>query len=120
MLSCAIRKGELRPIAVVVKLRQGRKACTLITNFESFLIDANVLADELQKLCASSTTGTLFDLDIFHCALNLDPVAPLPGKNAGLEVMVQGSQIALVTKHLMSKGVPKEWIESADMTKKKK
>ena len=52
------RKGELKPISVIVKLRQGRKACTLITNFESFLLDADALADELQKLCASSTTGT--------------------------------------------------------------
>ena len=51
------RKGELKPISIVIKLRQGRKACTLITNFEAFLLDANVLADELQKLCASSTTG---------------------------------------------------------------
>ena len=50
----------------------------------------------------------------------LRTVTPLPAKNAGFEVMVQGSQIALVTKHLMSKGVAKEWVESADMTKKKK
>lgn len=52
--------------------------------------------------------------------LSRDPVTPLPAKGAGSEVMVQGSQIANVTKHLMSKGVPREWIESADLIKKKK
>jgi translation initiation factor 2D len=47
-------------------------------------------------------------------------VAPLPGKNAGLEVMVQGKQIRPVTDMLVSKGVPEKWIEAADMTTKKK
>jgi translation initiation factor 2D len=114
----------LKPVSIVIKLRQGRKACTLITNFEAFLLDATVLADELQKLCASSTTGTFLLYSWLFCvSLNdqrLNLVTPLPAKNSGFEVMVQGSQIAMVTKHLMSKGVPKEWIESADMTKKKK
>ncbi|KAI5118465.1 hypothetical protein M0805_003726 [Coniferiporia weirii] len=98
-----IKKGKLDPISVVVKLRQGRKACTLITGFEPFLLTADALADELRRACASSTA-----------------VAPLPGKNAGLEVMVQGKQIRVVSEMLQAKGVPKKWIEADDLTEKKK
>ncbi|THH08838.1 hypothetical protein EW145_g2443 [Phellinidium pouzarii] len=98
-----VKKGKLAPISVIVKLRQGRKACTLITNFEPFLLAADALADELRRTCASSTA-----------------VVPLPGKNAGFEVMVQGKQIKAVADMLQAKGVPKKWIESEDMTEKKK
>lgn len=38
-------------------MRQGRKAVTLITGFELFGLDAEELAEELRKLCSSSTTG---------------------------------------------------------------
>lgn len=37
-----------------------------------------------------------------------------------MEVMVQGKQIKAVTDLLLAKGVPQKWIESADMTTKKK
>lgn len=37
-----------------------------------------------------------------------------------MEVMVQGKQIKAVTDLLVAKGVPKTWIESADMTTGKK
>lgn len=37
-----------------------------------------------------------------------------------MEVMVQGKQIKAVTEFLMSKGVPKKWIESADLSAEKK
>lgn len=52
-----IRKGQLKPIQVVVKVRQGRKACTLITGFEPFLLDPHDLADGLRRVSASSTSG---------------------------------------------------------------
>ena len=51
------RKGELKPISVVIKVRQGRKACTLITGYETFGLQADELAEELRKTCASSTSG---------------------------------------------------------------
>ena len=52
------RKGVISPIQVVMKVRQGRKACTLITGFEPFLvIDAQEMADDLRKICAGSTSG---------------------------------------------------------------
>ena len=51
------RKGAVKPIQVTIKLRQGRKAATLITGFESYFLKADELAEELRKLCASSTSG---------------------------------------------------------------
>ena len=47
-------------------------------------------------------------------------VSPLPGKSNDLEVMVQGKQLKAVTELLMSKGVPKRWIESSDQSEAKK
>ncbi|EMD35171.1 hypothetical protein CERSUDRAFT_97094 [Gelatoporia subvermispora B] len=97
------KKGQLKPVSVVVKIRQGRKACTLVTGFEPYKLDAQDLAEELRKLCASSTS-----------------VSPVQGKPADMEIMVQGKQIAAVTELLVSKGLPKNWIEGADMTADKK
>ncbi|KAH9887063.1 eukaryotic translation initiation factor SUI1 family protein [Cubamyces lactineus] len=97
------KKGELKPISVVVKIRQGRKACTLITGFEPYGLQAEELAEELRKMCASSTS-----------------VTPVHGKPNSLEVMVQGKQIKGVTDLLAARGVPKKWIESVDKTASKK
>ncbi|EED83598.1 hypothetical eukaryotic translation initiation factor eIF1/SUI1 [Postia placenta Mad-698-R] len=97
------KKGQLKPIQVAVKIRQGRKACTLVTGFEAYFLGAEDLADELRKLCASATS-----------------VSSVPGKPNEAEVMVQGKQIKAVADLLVAKGVPKKWIESADMTEKKK
>ncbi|KZT69432.1 hypothetical protein DAEQUDRAFT_726734 [Daedalea quercina L-15889] len=97
------KKGQLKPIQVVMKVRQGRKACTLVTGFETYFLDAEDLAEELRRICASSTS-----------------VNPIQGKASGMEVMVQGRQIKAVTDLLVNKGVPKKWIESADITAEKK
>ncbi|TBU43036.1 eukaryotic translation initiation factor SUI1 family protein [Dichomitus squalens] len=97
------KKGDLKPVSVVVKIRQGRKACTLITGYETFGLQADDLAEELRKTCASSTS-----------------VSPVHGKPNSLEVMVQGKQIKAVTDLLISRGVPERWIEAEDQTKGKK
>lgn len=47
-------------------------------------------------------------------------MAPLPGKGAGLEVMVQGRQVKAVRELLAARGVPEKWIEESDLTGKKK
>lgn len=61
------RKGRLSPIEVVTKIRQGRKACTLITGFEPFLvIEAEDMAEELKRICAGATAGVpLFHVQTF-------------------------------------------------------
>ncbi|KAL1937903.1 hypothetical protein VTO73DRAFT_12653 [Trametes versicolor] len=97
------KKGEMKPVSVVVKIRQGRKACTLITGFEPFGLEAEEIADELRRICASSTT-----------------VTPVHGKPNVLEVMVQGKQIKNVSEFLMARGIPRGWIASSDQTTGKK
>jgi translation initiation factor 2D len=57
LLTFGYRKGQIKPISVVVKIRQGRKATTLITGFEPFFLEAVTLAEELKTRCASSTSG---------------------------------------------------------------
>lgn len=55
-----VRKGTLAPIQVVTKVRQGRKASTLISGFEPFLVvDAEEMAEDLRKACAGSTSGAV-------------------------------------------------------------
>ncbi|KAG7452039.1 eukaryotic translation initiation factor SUI1 family protein [Guyanagaster necrorhizus] len=99
-----VKKGNLVPIHVATKIRQGRKASTFITGFEPFLINADEMADELRKTCAGATS-----------------VTPIQGKgaNAGSEVLVQGKQSKAVTDYLVGKGVPKRWIEVKEAAGKK-
>ena len=89
------------PVSVEVKIRQGRKTCTLITGFEPFKIDSDMLAEELRHVCAGATA-----------------ISDVPGK--GKEVMVQGKHLKTVQKILAEKGVPERWIVCADLKKKKK
>ncbi|KAF6749553.1 eukaryotic translation initiation factor SUI1 family protein [Ephemerocybe angulata] len=99
------KKGQLKPIQVVVKIRQGRKASTMITGFEPFVVvDAEEMAEDLRKVCAGATS-----------------VSPCVGKPAGsgFEVLVQGKQGPAVVEYLTGKGIPKRWIEVADLSGKK-
>jgi len=98
-----LKKGPLKPISVVVKVRRGRKRCTLVTAFEPFFLEGEEMADKLRRLCACATS-----------------VSPAPGKASGLEVLVQGKQIKAVTEFLLSRGVPKKWIESAEFKSARK
>ncbi|KAJ3522981.1 hypothetical protein NMY22_g11649 [Coprinellus aureogranulatus] len=99
------KKGELKPIQVVTKIRQGRKASTMITGFEPFqVIDGEEMAEDLRKACAGATS-----------------VAPAVGKAPGSswEVLVQGKQGKAVVDYLTGKGIPKRWIEVSDLSGKK-
>jgi translation initiation factor 2D len=51
------RKGQLKPIQVVMKIRQGKKASTMITGFEPFFVDGEEMAEDLRKSCAGATGG---------------------------------------------------------------
>lgn len=99
------KKGTLKPIQVVMKVRQGRKASTLIAGFEPFMVvNGDEMAEDLRKVCAGATS-----------------VSPVVGKPAGsgLEVLVQGKQSTAVVEYLMGKGIPKKWIEVSDLSGKK-
>ena len=70
------RKGKLNPISIAIKIRQGRKAVTLITGFEPFSVNADDLGEELRKLCAAQTSGAsslLFLLLLFGSPTFLFP-----------------------------------------------
>lgn len=96
-----VRKGALKTIQILTERRQGNKKVTKLSGMESFLIDADALASELQKKFACSTT-----------------VGELPGKK-GFEVMVQGGVIDDLGRHLVEQyGVPKRFIEVFDKTKR--
>ena len=51
------RKGRLKPISVGIKASKGRRASTSIHGFEPFFIESEVMAEELRRICAGSTSG---------------------------------------------------------------
>lgn len=51
-----VRKGALKTVQIMTERRQGNKKMTRVSGLESFLIDAEALASELQKKLACSTT----------------------------------------------------------------
>jgi translation initiation factor 2D len=53
-----VRKGALKSVQIMTERRQGNKKVTRLTGIESFLVDADVLATELQKKFACSTSVT--------------------------------------------------------------
>lgn len=50
---------------------------------------------------------------------NAAAVHPIAGKPTGKEVLVQGKHVQIVTDLLISKGLPKKWMEASDLSKKK-
>lgn len=53
-----VRKGAIKTVQIVTERRQGNKKVTKVSGLETFLIDAEALASELQKKLACSTTVT--------------------------------------------------------------
>ncbi|GFS38403.1 eukaryotic translation initiation factor SUI1 family protein [Actinidia rufa] len=51
-----VRKGSVKTIQLVTERRQGNKKVTKLSGLESFLLDAEALASELQKKFACSTS----------------------------------------------------------------
>ncbi|GJD08589.1 Eukaryotic translation initiation factor 2D [Galdieria sulphuraria] len=100
-----IRKGAVKPIAIIVEDRQGgRKHVTRIQGIETFGIEPEDFAQKAQIA--------------FACASS---VHPLPGKqNHLVEVQCQGNVTSDVTKWLLQKfGIPSTWIQVQDKRKKK-
>ena len=46
-------------------------------------------------------------------------VSPIPGKGAGVKVVVQGKQTKAATEFLLSRGVPRKWIDVTEAPGKK-
>lgn len=51
-----LRKGAIKPIQILTERRQGNKKMTRVSGLETFLLDPDSLASELQKKFACSTT----------------------------------------------------------------
>ena len=97
------KTGPPPKVAVVIEKRTGTKTVTRVGNVESFGINPDLLASDLQKKCASSTSvGQL-----------------VGGKPGMMEVLVQGDQREVVEKEMGRRGVDRRWIEVVDKTKKK-
>ena len=97
------KSGPAPKVAVVIEKRTGTKTVTKVGNVEAFGINPDLLATDLQKKCASSTSvGQL-----------------MGGKPGMMEVLVQGDQREVVEKEMGRRGVDRRWIEVVDKTKKK-
>lgn len=91
-------------ILITVEKRTGTKTVTRISGFETFGINPQTLAPELQKKCAgSASVGQL-----------------MGGKPGTMEITVQGDQTDTVRSELSKRGVQGDWIQVDDKTKKKK
>ena len=104
--SVKAKSGTGPKIQIMLETRSGNKTVTKLSGVEAFRINPQLLADDLQKACASSTS-----------------VGQLTGsspKNPVTEILVQGPQKEVVTKALERRGVSRGWIEVVDKTKGKK
>ncbi|KAL2845188.1 RNA binding protein Ligatin/Tma64 [Aspergillus pseudodeflectus] len=98
------KPGAAPKANVILERRTGSKTVTKVSNLEIFGIIPNLLAEELQKKCASSTS-----------------VSQATGAAKGvMEVLVQGDQRKALETALTRRGLKSQWIEVVDKTKKKK
>ena len=104
--SAKARSGKPPQIQVVLETRSGNKTVTKVSGVETFHINPQPLAEELQKACASSTSVNQLS--------GSSPRSPVQ------EIMVQGPQKDIVIKALEKRGVNKQWVEVVDKTKGKK
>ncbi|KAL4809384.1 filamentous baseplate protein Ligatin [Aspergillus unguis] len=98
------KAGAAPKANVTLERRTGSKTVTKVSNLEIFGIIPALLAEELQKKCASSTS-----------------VSQATGAPKGvMEVLVQGDQRKVLDTALTRRGLKSQWIEVVDKTKKKK
>ena len=96
------KAGVAPRVEIIIETRSGNKTATRIHGLEPFYVNAQLLADELKKVCAGSTS-----------------VEPWKA-GKGLEVMVQGPQKDAVLRALEKRGILHQWVDIADKTKGKK
>ena len=98
------KAGSAPRVTITLERRTGTKTATKVMNLEVFGIIPSLLADELQKKCASSTA-----------------VAQAAGATRGImEIFVQGDQRRAIETALVRRGVKAQWIDVIDRTQKKK
>jgi len=93
-----VRKGKMDFVEVTTEKRMGNKMVTIVKNLESFGIDMKVFAQGLQQAAASSTS-----------------VNPVPGKNGGHLVIVQGLQMKHVKTLIETHKIPLKFVKGLDL-----
>ncbi|KAL9131984.1 MAG: hypothetical protein Q9217_000194 [Psora testacea] len=104
--SVKAKAGHAPKVQIVLETRSGNKTVTKVSSLEVFYINPHLLAEELQKSCASSTS--------------VNQLVGSSPKNPVQEILVQGPQRDAVVKALEKRGVLKQWVEVLDKTKGKK
>ena len=104
--SSKAKAGQAPNIKITLETRSGNKTATKVSGLEFYHIRPALFKEELQKVCASSTTMGL-----------LSGSSP---KDNLQEIMLQGPQKDAVIKALERRGVRKDWVDYTDKTKKKK
>ena len=106
--STKVKSGAPPKVHITLETRSGNKTVTKVSGLEAYFVNPKLLADELRKVCAGSTS--------------VEPLAGAAKKNEKPieEVMVQGPQKDAVVKALERRGVDKRWVEVMDKTKGKK
>ncbi|KAJ5852336.1 Translation initiation factor SUI1 [Penicillium soppii] len=98
------KAGAAPKVTVTLEKRTGSKTVTKVVTLEVFGIIPTLLAQELQKKCAGSTS-----------------VTQATGASKGvMEVLVQGDQRKAIETALVRRGLRPQMIEIVDKTKKKK
>ncbi|KAK5136425.1 hypothetical protein LTR08_003070 [Meristemomyces frigidus] len=102
------KSGAPPKVHVTLETRSGSKTVTRVSGLEAYHVNARLLADELRKVCAGSTS--------------VEALAGAAKKNERevMEIMVQGPQREAVVKALERRGVSVRWVEVVDKTKKGK
>nr|POF17560.1 translation machinery-associated protein 64 [Quercus suber] len=106
--SVKAKAGSPPKVVITLETRGGNKTVTKVSSLEAYFVHPRLLADELRKVCAGSTS--------------VEALAGGAKKHEKeiLEVMVQGPQKDSVLKALARRGVNAKWVEVIDKTKKKK
>ncbi len=102
------RSGAPPKVHITLEKRTGNKKVTKVSGLEAYFISPKLLADELRKACAGSTS--------------VEPLAGATKKNERPieEVMIQGPQQDAVVAALERRGVERRWVEVLDKSKGKK
>lgn len=90
-------------VQLTYETRSGNKTVTKISGLEVFHLNPHLLADELQKTCASSTS--------------VNQLMGSSPKNPVQEILVQGPQKDAVFKALEMRGVHKNWVDFVSKVK---
>jgi translation initiation factor 2D len=98
--------GAPPQIQVILEQVRGTKTSSKISGVETYGVNPSLLADELRKTCAGSTS-----------VKSLVGAPPASGK---MEIMIQGTQTKAIVEALERRGIQRGWVEVIDKMKLKK